>query len=57
MQDWYVIIRAARYLGVAPWDLLNQPIYWQQKALEAERIDAEVQEAQAQQQKAEAEAG
>ena len=22
--DWYLLVRAARYLGVAPWDLASQ---------------------------------
>lgn len=33
MPDWYPTIVAAKYLGVAPWDLLNQSVWWQQKAL------------------------
>ena len=47
MTDWYVLIRAARYLQVAPWDLLQQPVYWQHKAIESEAIDAEVEDARA----------
>ena len=54
MTDWYVLIRAARYLGVAPWDLLDAPIFWYHKALESEGIDAEVAEARADQARAEA---
>ena len=54
MTDWYVLMRAARYLGVAPWELLDQPVYWQHKAIESERIDAEVEEARAEQARAEA---
>ena len=49
MLDWYTTIRAARYLGVPPWELLQQPVFWQYKALESEGIDAEVQEARQQQ--------
>ncbi len=26
--DWYSLIRAARYLGVPPWELLKQPVVW-----------------------------
>lgn len=32
---WYVVISAARYLGVPPWELLNQPRYWTEWAVEA----------------------
>lgn len=53
MLDWYVLIRAARYLKVAPWDLLDQPVYWRQKAIESESIDAEVEEARAERARAE----
>jgi hypothetical protein len=42
MLDWYPVIRAARYLGVPPWELLDQPIFWQHKALAAEIIDEQV---------------
>lgn len=49
MLDWYVLIRAARYLQVAPWDLLGQPVYWRHKAIESEAIDAEVAEIRANQ--------
>ena len=31
--DWYVIIKAAKYLGVPPWDLMKQSIFWREKAL------------------------
>lgn len=31
--DWYELIQAAKYLGVAPWDLLKQSEFWKQKAL------------------------
>ena len=52
MLDWYVVIRAARYLRVPPWELLRQPIFWQNKALESEAIDAEVEDARADQARA-----
>lgn len=32
MPDYYPLIRAARYLGVAPWELLRQPRVWQEWA-------------------------
>ena len=37
--DWYPLIRAARYLGVAPWELLNQPRVWTEWALTAEAAE------------------
>lgn len=42
MPEWFRLLRAARYLGVAPWELLRQPLYWQEWALTAEAVDAEV---------------
>jgi len=36
-------MRAARYLGVAPWDLYEQPVYWQRWAIEAESAENEAQ--------------
>ncbi len=42
--DWYTLIAAARYLGVAPWDLLEQPIWWRDKALIAATAEAQAQE-------------
>jgi hypothetical protein len=34
--DWYPLIRAAKYLGVAPWDLAERPAHWMHLALAAE---------------------
>lgn len=52
MPDWYALIAIARYIGVAPWDLLDQSLWWQHKALvamtaerQAERILAEREQA------------
>jgi len=42
MQPWYVLIRAAKFLGVPPWELAKQPIAWQNLAIAAENIDAAV---------------
>jgi len=42
MPDWYPLLRAAKYLNVPPWELLDQPLFWREKALIAERVDAEV---------------
>lgn len=30
--DWYATIQAAKYLNCAPWELIEQSIYWQDKA-------------------------
>ena len=43
---WYMVIRAARYLGVAPWDLMEQPQVWQAMALEAESAELQQQNQQ-----------
>lgn len=37
--DWYTIIYAAKYLGVAPWDLLDQPSVWLEWALDAQSAE------------------
>lgn len=42
MSDWYRLIRAAKYLGVAPWELARQPAAWMNLALAAEGIDRDV---------------
>lgn len=42
--DWYRLIAAAKYLGVAPWDLLEQPAIWTEWALMAGEADAEAQD-------------
>jgi len=39
MPDWYAELQAARYLGVAPWELRRQSIGWTNLALAA--MDAE----------------
>lgn len=36
---WYPNLRAARYLGVAPWELEQMPVVWRYRALAAQ--DAE----------------
>lgn len=35
------LIHAARYLGVAPWDLLRQPAYWTNWAFTCENAETE----------------
>lgn len=42
--DEYALIRAAKYLGVAPWELMRQPYFWQQKAILYEKVENAVQE-------------
>lgn len=39
LPEWYLLLRAARYLQVAPWDLLEQPIAWLDWALMAENAE------------------
>lgn len=41
LPDWYPLIRAARFLGVPPWQLYHQPTYWMDWALIAESAEAE----------------
>jgi len=36
---WYPLLRAARYLGVPPWELARQPVTWQRWALAAEEAE------------------
>lgn len=50
LPDWYPLIRAARYLGVPPWTLLDQPALWRDYALISEAVEAEVQDLLAKQQ-------
>jgi hypothetical protein len=42
--DWYGFIQAAKYLGVAPWDLIKQSVYWRDKALIAMTEEYEAQQ-------------
>ena len=37
--DWYVLVRAARYLGVPPWILMDQSKIWLEWALAAETAE------------------
>lgn len=41
LPDWYVVVRAAKYLGVPPWELAEKPTYWLEWALTAMGIDGE----------------
>lgn len=38
---WYAHIRAAKYLGVKPWELAEQPKFWREVALMAENAEHE----------------
>jgi hypothetical protein len=38
-----MVVRAARYLGVSPWDLYEQPFFWTLRALNAEYADTQAQ--------------
>lgn len=37
---WYTLIKASRYLGVAPWDLAQKPVWWVHVALAAQSAEA-----------------
>lgn len=37
---WYRLIRGAKFLGVAPWDLEQQPVTWLLAAEEAQAAEA-----------------
>jgi hypothetical protein len=39
--EWLPLLQAARYLGVPPWELIEQPDYWMELALTAELAEAE----------------
>lgn len=43
--DWYVLIRAARYLGVPPWELLGRPVFWRDIAIMSESAELEAENA------------
>jgi hypothetical protein len=49
MPDWYPLIRAARYLGVPPWEMAKQPYQWLEVAIIAEAAENEAQAAKQQQ--------
>ena len=42
--DWYMLMQAAKYLNVAPWVLMEQSIYWRDKALKAMTAEYQAQE-------------
>ena len=40
---WFQVIKAARWLGVPPWELLTRPPVWMEWALVAETAEATAQ--------------
>ncbi len=40
MPPEYELFRAARYLGVPPWELAQQPVWWMRLALTFEAAEA-----------------
>jgi hypothetical protein len=48
---WYALLRAAKYLGCAPWELANEQPMWMNLALAAEGAEARAQEERAKHQK------
>lgn len=42
LPEWFVLVRAAKYLNVAPWELARQPLYWFEWALAAMTAEAEI---------------
>lgn len=49
--DWYAHIQAAKYLGVAPWELLQAGVWWEDRALDCLKVEKEAQDAKAKQPK------
>jgi hypothetical protein len=47
MPEWYPLISAARYMYVAPWELLEQSAVWRDWALIAQSAEAYAQEEKA----------
>jgi len=39
--DWYSLLQAAKYLGVAPWDLMERSVWWRDKAVIAASAEAQ----------------
>lgn len=54
---WYPLIRAAKYLGVAPWELAAQPGFWRTWALQAETAETQAHNEMAEQAARKARAG
>lgn len=45
----YNLFKAAQYLGVAPWELLEQSIWWQERAIMFMNTEAQAADFKAQQ--------
>jgi len=43
--DWYACIQQAKYLGVKPWELLEQSEIWQRWASDAMTVEGQVRKA------------
>lgn len=41
--NWYPTIQAAKYLGCKPWELLEQSVWWRDKALIAMTAEQQAQ--------------
>lgn len=41
--EWYLLLRAARYMGVPPWELARMPAAWRNYALAAENAEISAQ--------------
>lgn len=39
--DWYLVLKVAKWLGVAPWDLARQPVAWFRMAMAAMTFEAQ----------------
>jgi hypothetical protein len=52
LPEWYSLLRAARYLQVAPWELAARPVQWMDYALIAETAEHEARAIMAKQTKA-----
>lgn len=37
---WYSLVQAAKYLGVPPWELAKQPVWWMNVALAAQSAES-----------------
>jgi non-ribosomal peptide synthetase component F len=54
--EWYLLTRAAQYLGVAPWELAKQPAVWMHWALAAMSAEARAEKTRMDRQKAKSKA-
>lgn len=39
--DWYPLLKAAKWLGVPPWELVDQPQVWMEWALIADAAESD----------------